>query len=147
MFGNEFLRSFPSFANSGITLGIRNLPFGRNFRNESEEKKIHTIVKRYFFSGDSFTSRRGWNVRTFLVNLAVLNLTCKSELSCTCVCVHTAGWFRNVEAKYQGQKSSPRRAPVPASQFVTDEAIGNKQQGDSNCLSFSAVVHWMLSSR
>ena len=37
--------------------------------------------------------------------------------------------------------------PVPPSQFVTDEAIGNKQRGDSNCLSFSAVVHWVLSSR
>lgn len=39
------------------------------------------------------------------------------------------------------------RAPVSPSQFVTDEAIGNKQRGDSNCLSFSAVVHWVLSSR
>lgn len=34
-----------------------------------------------------------------------------------------------------------------ASQFVTDEAIGNKRRRDSNCLSFSAVVHWVLSSR
>lgn len=30
---------------------------------------------------------------------------------------------------------------------MTDEAIGNKRRRDSNCLSFSAVVHWVLSSR
>jgi len=115
-------------------------------------------------------------VRTSLVNRAQSHLQMRPpRLSLVCVCVRacarpdgTETWKRRGSTGYPdaGEDRAGReggrggvggsevlpgvrrgsRTPVPPSQFVTDEAIGNKQRGDSNCLSFSAVVHWVLSS-
>lgn len=134
--------------------GIRNpAPAAGIFATKGSGGEKAHIVKRILSSDDSLRSAAGWNARTSLVNLAVLNLPCKSGCARTCmrvrrVCVAPKyGSAKHHESESRSRGPVHRRAPVPASQFVTDEAIGNKQQGDSNCLSFSAVVHWMLSSR
>lgn len=140
-------------------------------RKRERERKGNPCRKEVFSSERFSRSAAGRNARTSFVNLAVLNLTCKCGPDASyvykytiyyvhsCVYVYSSVALKRgsgeLRKRMRKTRERTRRScreftvhtPVPPSQFVTDEAIGNKQRGDSNCLSFSAVVHWVLSSR
>lgn len=165
---NFYDRSLSLGVSDATTESVIRTPLGRNFRNESarrERRREYPRRKEVFSSSDSPVPRQGemcerlsstWPYSISLANAVRMPRTCTdAHILRTFVCVRWRGLKRGSGEPRKRTRERTRRScreftahtPVPPSQFVTDEAIGNKQRGDSNCLSFSAVVHWVLSSR